>query len=660
MKRKISKRTKIFVTFGAVFLLFLFTVEFTSHSKFCASCHYMKPFYRSWETSSHGDIECNTCHYPPGIRSKIRAKFEGLLQVGRYWSKLYLKSKPWAEIPDESCLREGCHDKRLLEGEVKFKKVVFDHKVHFTDLKRGKRLQCTSCHSQIVQGQHIIVTESSCFICHFKESEHYPRIGDCSHCHKRESLISEQTSRFNHSAVFDNDFECNKCHSNTIMGDGEVPRENCYKCHWETDRLNKYDDTDLMHSTHISSHKIECNQCHTDIQHKIIKDIEAIADCQACHTDYHQAQKILFTGEGGKGVPHTMPNIMLEKGLSCKGCHIFHEETGGELLKSGTSVSNAQACESCHGQGFARILKDWEVSTAKKLNEIQSIYTKTLQEVTRTKGAKREKAMALLEEAIFNMEIVEKGQSVHNISYSQELLLAAFNKLSEALQLIDSSYKPEAFVTVTEVVPMQCAVCHAGIEEINKQIFGLDFSHKRHLVEQKIQCDNCHSNARRHGEFIATKQGCAVCHHKDPKKDCTICHKLQSTFYQGGRLNGFDVPADIMSEADVDCVDCHKGEQNQIFRPDVNNCMDCHEQEYKEMFFEWQSSIKQIKAELEIVLREKKKLSLSGEEKAQLLNIEKTLAQIRLDGSSGIHNYMFMEETLTNFKKIVESFGKSS
>ena len=202
---------------GAVFFVVLMvgSVEFTSHSNFCASCHYMKPFYRSWETSSHKDVECSTCHYGPGVKSKVRAKVEGLMQLGRYWTKLYLKSKPWAEIPDESCLREGCPDKRLLEGQVNFNKVVFDHKIHFTDLKRGKQLRCTSCHSQIVQGEHITVTNSTCFICHFKESEHYPKISECTHCHERNTLISEETSKYNHSIVFNSGFSCNKCHTHT-------------------------------------------------------------------------------------------------------------------------------------------------------------------------------------------------------------------------------------------------------------------------------------------------------------------------------------------------------------------------------------------------------------------------------------------------------------
>ncbi len=658
MTKKKKKRI-IFLSIGGFLLIFLIgTIEYTSHSHFCATCHYMKPFYQSWKTSSHSHIECATCHYAPGVRSKLRAKIEGILQVGRYWTKLYLRSKPWAEIPDESCLMKGCHDKRILEGRVKFKKVVFDHKIHFSDLKRGKQLRCTSCHSQIVQGEHITVTESSCFICHFKESEHYPRISDCYHCHHKEDLISEKTSRFNHSVVFANGFECNKCHSHTIIGDGEVPRENCYKCHWETDRLNKYEDTDLLHYTHIASNKIECNQCHLEIQHKIIKEIEAVADCQTCHMDYHKAQKILFVGEGGKGISHPIPNIMLEKGLSCKGCHIFHEETSGRVIKSETFISKAQACESCHGKGFARIMKDWEISTDKKLRKIRTIYQTASKELARIKNAQREKAQRLLDEAAFNIDIVERGKGVHNIEYSQQLLTASYNKVEEALSLIGSSYKPEKFLGVAKEIPTQCLTCHAGIEEINMQIFGLDFPHHKHLIEQKIKCGTCHSNVRKHGELIATKHGCAICHHKDTEKDCTSCHKLQKNFYQGENLIGYEIPEDIMFEAEVECTDCHRRPQNEIYRPDKNKCQDCHEEEYGKMFTEWQNTTKKSISSLRASLKEKKKTRLTEEERIQLKAAENMLNKIELDGSSGVHNYFFIEETLNSLKKKYELSGK--
>ncbi|MGB3863250.1 MAG: cytochrome c3 family protein, partial [Candidatus Aminicenantaceae bacterium] len=568
--------------------------------------------------------------------------------------------KPWAEIRDESCLTEGCHDKRLLEGQVKFKKVIFDHKIHFEDLKRGKRLQCTSCHSQIVQGEHITVTESTCFICHFKKSEHYPQIDDCSHCHTKETLVDNESARFNHSLVFDNGFTCDKCHSDTVIGDGEVPRENCYKCHWERERLEKYDDTDLMHTEHIYEDKIECNQCHMEIQHKIIKDIETIADCQSCHTDFHEPQKMLYIGEGGKGVTHPMPNIMFEKGLSCKGCHIFHEEAKGDGIKGETYVSEAEACESCHGKGFSLILRDWEASTAKKLIQIRSIYNSTLQIVKGSKHTNKRGAESLMEEALFNIEIVDKGKSVHNVAYSQELLFAAYNKMIEALNVIESRYKPPMIDAPAKNIPTQCSNCHQGIEEINTYVFGLNFPHKKHLIEQNIQCDTCHSNVGTHGEFIATKQSCASCHHKDPKKDCTSCHQLQKTFYQGGGLDKNEVPGDIMFEAGAECTDCHLNDQNKIFRSDEKKCLDCHEEEYAEMFKDWQQSVKDLSASLTALLKEKKKLKLSEQEKIILRETERSFQNIKLDGSSGIHNYMYIEEMLTNLIKNVDSIGKET
>jgi nitrate/TMAO reductase-like tetraheme cytochrome c subunit len=656
--KKKRKKKRLIILGAVVFVLLLFAgaAEYTSHSQFCSSCHYMKPFYQSWKESRHADIECSVCHYPPGLRSFLRVKLEGLNQVLRYWTKLYIKSKPWAEIPDESCLRKGCHETRPLEGRVRFKRVVFDHKVHLGDLRRGKKLRCTSCHSQIVQGDHITVTESSCFICHFKASEHYPDIADCSHCHVREDLSSDKV-RFNHTVAYENNFSCDKCHSQVIIGDGAVPRENCYKCHFERDRLEKYDDTDLMHSTHITSHKIECSQCHLEIQHKIVKDIETIADCRTCHTGFHQAQKILYTGEGGKGVPHATPNVMLEKGLSCKGCHMFHEEAGGKLVRSDTMVSRESACESCHGQGFGRLLKNWQVSTEKKLGEIKAVYTRADGEIVASRGAEKAKAEQLLQEAAFNIDVVEKGKAVHNITYSQELLLAAFGQIEEALELTGSSYRPAKFLVETAATPGQCSQCHAGIEEINREVFGMSFPHKAHVVGQKMECGLCHSNSRRHGELTSSKKSCAACHHQDTGKDCGSCHIIQSALYKGGAFSGWDVPKDIMAEAGAECDDCHELRVSGIGRSDAASCVNCHEESYKDTFTEWRSTYHDLRNRLETALADKKKGALSREGQARLAEIERSVRKIDQDGSSGIHNSQFIQDVLTKLTRAIQSLN---
>jgi nitrate/TMAO reductase-like tetraheme cytochrome c subunit len=658
-KRKIRKGLKVLlISLGALLVLLIAAAEITSSSKFCSTCHYMKPFYRSWQESSHKHIACSTCHYPPGLRSKIRAKLEGLVMVGRYWTKLYLKSKPWAEISDANCLKPGCHAKRLLQGQVRFNKVVFDHKVHLTDLRRGKTLRCTSCHSQIVQGKHITVTETTCFICHFKESKVHPRAADCRLCHKKDALVAEKTSPFDHRLVFDNGFSCDKCHSHTIVGDGAVPRENCYKCHFEQARLEKYGDTDLMHSTHITAHKIECDQCHLEIQHKIVKDIETIADCQTCHTNTHQAQKILFTGEGGRGLARPRPNVMWEKGLSCKACHMFHEEKGGALLKSETFIARDRACESCHGPGFVRLMKNWEASAGEKVAHIREVYVRAQREIQQSPQARDPQVLSLLEEAAFNIDVVDRGKSVHNIAYSQELLSSAFARIKEALKAVGSGYSPVSASFQPARIPTLCANCHTGIEDVRKDIWGLSFPHRPHLLDRNLSCDQCHSNIRRHGELIASKAGCTACHHQDTKRNCTDCHLLQKTLSEGGQLDGLTVLRDSMSEAGVACTDCHLDSQHKIFRSDAGKCVECHEEGYRQTFSQNKQEIAALLQSLEEAIALGKKLSLSAEEKASLAAAERLLRLIKEDGSRGAHNVSAIKSVLTTFTEKVKSLGQ--
>src|SRR3990172_2372714 len=154
---------------GACLLLLLVMVGiagwYTSRSEFCNSCHIMEPYYQSWQKSAHKDVACIDCHFPPGFGGKVRGKMLGLVQLAKYVTKSE-GPRPAAEIPDESCLRSGCHEKRLLAGRGNFRGMAFDHTPHLEETRRAKRLRCTSCHSQIVQGEHMRVTTTTCFLCH--------------------------------------------------------------------------------------------------------------------------------------------------------------------------------------------------------------------------------------------------------------------------------------------------------------------------------------------------------------------------------------------------------------------------------------------------------------------------------------------------------------
>src|SRR3990167_8631675 len=106
----------------------------------------MNPYYESWKQSSHKNIACVECHIPPGMTAELSKKYEALSMVARYFTGTY-GTNPWTEIDDAACLR--CHERRLLSGRELFGDVLFDHAAHLSAMRRGKRLRCTSCHSQI-------------------------------------------------------------------------------------------------------------------------------------------------------------------------------------------------------------------------------------------------------------------------------------------------------------------------------------------------------------------------------------------------------------------------------------------------------------------------------------------------------------------------------
>jgi hypothetical protein len=158
-------------------------LEYTAQPRFCVMCHYMRPFYEAWKTSGHNQVPCIQCHIPPGAKGFIRHKFAASVQLVKYVTRQY-GTRPWTEVEDASCLREGCHETRLLAGKVQFGGVEFDHGPHLTSFRRVTRLRCTSCHAQIVQGTHMTVTAGACFLCHFKNAQEVPEMADCRLCHK--------------------------------------------------------------------------------------------------------------------------------------------------------------------------------------------------------------------------------------------------------------------------------------------------------------------------------------------------------------------------------------------------------------------------------------------------------------------------------------------
>lgn len=579
----------------------------------------------------------------------------GLMQVAKYVSLAYKKSKPWAEIPDESCLRSGCHETRLLSGKIEFENMQFDHGPHLLELRRGKKLRCTSCHSQIVQGDHLKVTKETCFLCHFKKSgPEAPVISTCTKCHTEETMLRLSTEgklRYDHSTVFDKELDCTTCHSGVISGRGDVVESACMNCHFETKQLSKKDDHELMHKMHVTDHKVECMQCHLPINHAIPKgDIDAAADCNSCHPNKHLAQKELYSG-AIKINNEKHVNPMFEIGLNCKSCHIFHKQSETSEYTGTTYRAKGESCNKCHGEGFERILKDWGNYTQSKIRSINTYYGKLKTDLKR-RGLLKGSAAELMKKASFDIQTVEKGKSVHNIELSDQMLHEAYHTIVDLAKDKKSSVKIPDIGFHTKNIPTECASCHKNIADEEVAVWGVQFSHNNHLNKRNLQCKDCHSNKRKHGELVRKKETCAPCHHtSETSTDCKVCHKLQDEI-TSGNYPGFDeIEPDIMNEAEVGCTECH-GDFEEVVRPNAQICVDCHDdEEYKNEMLSWQN-------ETTSKLKEARGLYfklLSGKKKFDQNQALKLIQLAENDGSKGVHNHPFIMSVLDSAISIMQS-----
>lgn len=646
MLDNLSKRKKkVVIIGGSIVLAFVFLIasmEFTSRPKFCITCHYMQPFYDSWKSSSHKDVTCGACHFEPGIKSIIDTKTVGLVHLVTYVTKVYKKMKPMAEISDASCLREGCHETRLLSGKEKFGRTYFDHKPHLSEMRRGKKLRCTSCHSQIVQGAHMTVTETSCFLCHFKSAEGDPLLHDCLYCH--DAPVSSEKGEavtYNHANVLEQGIECERCHSTMIIGDGNVPKEYCFTCHMEPERLEHLSDGDYLHKIHITERKIDCERCHTPIQHKMPeKESLHLLDCTGCHIKPHMAQINLFRGTSGFEV-HSIPNPKFIRSITCKGCHVIHEEHNRKSIKEEIFVASEKSCENCHGKGFSKLLAQWKKVSQKKLDQIQIDYRNARSAILNAKSRNRSKALELVKEAQYNIDLVDVGKSVHNIQFADELLRGAYKLLGEGLKQVGAKVTLKPYPETSKLVPTECNSCHFGIEEVSHPIRGMSFSHKIHVVQQEKKCVECHSNEKRHGELIMTRHKCAACHHSENTENCEHCHTTQKSIYDGTmKMDNFEFEPDAMFEAELECSGCHiYGELNQI-KANSSSCVDCHgDDSYKETYNEWQKEIIDKLEKIDTWFLANRKLKPNLQEKKQIMWVKNAVLKIKADGSKGIHNF---------------------
>jgi len=544
---------------GLVLVAIFGAVQVSSTPTFCGSCHIMEPYYESWVDSGHNEIACVDCHIPPGVTAELEKKYQAIAMVARYFTGTY-GTRPWAEVEDSACL--SCHERRLLVGKEVFGDILFDHRPHLTELRRGKKLRCTSCHSQIVQGSHIEVTASSCILCHFKDQPPGTGTARCESCHQTpEKIVRGGNVEFDHGEVKRFGMQCESCHAAADMNQGGVPKERCVTCHSDPEKLAAYDESDRLHTTHVSDHKVECTHCHLEIQHVIPPhQAKTAASCDSCHRKGHSFQLELYSGTGGRGV-EPMPDTMYQLGIRCEGCH-----TGG--LYGESARADEVACMSCHGPRYRKIFSLWQETLTRRTGQIGNELTRTARQL----GAS---PPAVFADAQANHELVDRGRGIHNFSYSLEVLAQAHRQINEARQQKQLPELPLPWPEAPFASP--CLDCHEGIEEHTGNQFGREFPHRHHVVRSGLECGTCHSS---HEERVAQNldwlkigaEDCSSCHHGDSAAECSSCHAAikQRTFVT--EIGDFDHSLHV-DDMELSCSQCHSDGASPA---ELSACEECH------------------------------------------------------------------------------------
>ncbi len=555
-------------------------VEYSAQPGFCNNCHNMVPYYESWKTSSHNFVPCIQCHYAPGIKAEAMGKLQAANQVVKYVTGTY-GLRPWAEIEDAACLRSGCHVTRQLEGEVSFEGVRFDHSSHLGELRRGKDLRCTSCHSQIVQGQHLTVTASTCFLCHFKGRPAGDPIGGCVGCHPTPPrVVSPAGFTVDHEDYVRDLVSCVSCHDNVTDGLGTAEQSRCFICHNEPERIEQFGNTTVMHQIHIAEHNVECAQCHLPIEHRVLSHSETFdLDCRSCHKQTHDQQRKLYAGIGGHGT-EAMPSSMYLANVSCKGCHELTTQVKGHEQ---VSMAGEAACLSCHGTRYANILPAWQKEMNRKVDRVASV----VRSAKGTRGAASVRTRAavdsLFQLADDNVALVQDGKGAHNIAFADELLRQTLQFVRQAVTAGRLPYTVPTVDLGPSVTANVCLQCHLGTERKTVDFKGTSFSHERHVLRGGLACTACHTPIEDHGKTrLGSAADCQSCHHRAAAQplDCARCHQGGSGAPEGtiATAGGDLFPHQTHLTADLSCATCHKAPSMKATDLNCESCHDSHHQ----------------------------------------------------------------------------------
>jgi nitrate/TMAO reductase-like tetraheme cytochrome c subunit len=342
------------ITLAAVTLLGASIVGYaehrTSQSQFCASCHNMTPYYESWQADLHGgklDVACVECHYAPGERTTLKAKFRGLSQVASYFSGRYGATRPRAHVSNDSCLTARCHgDLKFMDKPIQLGTVQFVHARHIqrnVDQEKPNERRLADLREvlrETVGAERLgeleaVASESG------PATDRYDRLAALARgwnaAVERHTLV--EFSQLLHRGVRIaqlGDLQCTNCHSYHSPSAGSpgraadhhfsVQTTTCFTCHFNNEAFNTGTNSCLM--------------CHSPPQGEIIVHKELTPEA---------GQKLKAPELTKKPVKMNHADILAQK-VDCIACH-------ADVARDDSTVTRRD-CERCHDQ--PRFFDDWK------------------------------------------------------------------------------------------------------------------------------------------------------------------------------------------------------------------------------------------------------------------------------------------------------------
>lgn len=624
---------------AAVVLVFQVAFYFVSaRSELCGTCHIMTPYLEMWRASSHRDVACVECHseYRYAL-SRVWVKYA----LGIYTTQLR------AEVPDARCL--ACHQHQDLDTDEMFlKNIHFSHQGHMGEMRRGKRLHCTSCHTgsamagtSIAQREHVVLQEQVCFTCHFKGAEAGQAATGCLVCHGPPStVVTHHGIEFDHETYLKRGVRCETCHTEVTRGDANVPRERCWSCH--VAHMEAYEDPVRVHEIHVQRRIIDCRRCHNTLEHGKFTMTGALGDrCESCHTPVHTPQEKMYVGIGGRGVPDT-PDTMFLARVACNSCHV---PTEGGPAAAGKALR--ESCVTCHGPGYGRMVDDWR-------REIGSLLATVDAQVRRAEGMVSRLAASHaqpLVDARHNVEFVRSAGGHHNVHYAVDLLRHANDQAAATLRAAGVAVSPPPAVLASAAG--YCRVCHSTAHLGTRLPFGpMFYDHNRHIAAG-IGCDSCHS-LDEHGKTAITAEQCMACHHgPTQQRSCESCHQQQASLYRGELAGtGIKGDPDFMAAADTACTDCHDLTSRQPLVKTVQQaCIGCHDASYGDMLIQWINEDQQRLQELAVLLVRARSAAREPGQRQAVARAE--AVHQALLAAKGSHNTLLADEAAAQAKKLL-------